>query len=58
MEGLYTPRYETYNISIIGLPFKPARINADGKEIKDFTFGKDKVLNLILRKNFAHLVID
>ena len=58
MEGLYTPRYENYAISIIGLPFKPARITADNKEIKDFSFGKDKILNLTLRKNFAHLVID
>ncbi|HZY37478.1 MAG TPA: glycoside hydrolase family 31 protein [Mucilaginibacter sp.] len=58
MEGLYTPRYENYGISVIGLPFKPARIIVDNKELKDFTFGKDKILNLTLRKNFTHLVID
>src|ERR1700733_2472229 len=58
MEGLYTPRYENYDFNIVGLPFKPTRIIADNKEVKEFTFGKDKVLNLTLRKNFSQLVID
>jgi len=58
MEGLYTPRYENYNFNIVGLPFKPARIIADNKEVKEFTFSKDKILNLTLRKNFSQLVID
>jgi len=58
MEGLYTPRYENYNLHIVGLPFKPTRVIADNKEVKEFTFSKDKILNLTLRKNFMHLVID
>ncbi len=58
MEGLYTPRYENYDFNIIGLPFKPTRIIADNKVVKEFTFGKDKVLTLTLRKNFMHLVIE
>jgi len=58
MEGLYTPRYENYEMNIIGLPFKPTRVVADNKEVKEFTFGKDKVLILTLRKNFTQLVID
>jgi alpha-glucosidase len=58
MEGLYTPRYENYEFKIMGLPFKPTRIIADNKDVKDFTFGKDKILTLTLRKNFSHLVID
>ena len=58
MEGLYTPRYDNYDFNIIGLPFKPTRIIADDKEVKEFTFDNDKVLNLTLRKNFSHLVID
>jgi len=58
MEGLYTPRYENYEFNIVGLPFKPTRIVADNKEVKDFTFGKDKILNLRLRKNFTQLTID
>ena len=32
--------------------------DADNKEVKEFTFSKDKILNLTLRKNFAQLVID
>jgi alpha-glucosidase len=58
MEGLYTPRYENYSLHVVGLPFKPNRVIADDKEVKEFTFTKDKILNLTLRKNFAHLVID
>ncbi|HWZ03848.1 MAG TPA: glycoside hydrolase family 31 protein [Mucilaginibacter sp.] len=58
MEGLYTPRYENYEFNIIGLPFKPTRIIADNKEVKDFVFSKDKTLNLKLRKNFTQIVID
>ncbi|HEY8780804.1 MAG TPA: glycoside hydrolase family 31 protein [Mucilaginibacter sp.] len=58
MEGLYTPRYENYEIKIIGLPFKPVRIVADNKEVKDFVINKDKSLKLKLRKNFTLLVID
>jgi alpha-glucosidase len=58
MEGLYTPRYENYEFNIIGLPFKPARIIADNKEVKDFVINKDKTVKLKLRKNFMQLVID
>ena len=57
MEGLYTPRYENYAFNIIGLPFKPNRITADGKAIKDFKVNSDKTLELTLRKNFTELVI-
>ncbi len=58
MEGLYTPRYENYEFNIIGLPFKPTRITADNKEIRDFVVNKDKTLKLKLRKNFTQLVIN
>jgi len=58
MEGLYTPRYENYEFNIIGLPFKPVRIIADNKEVKDFIINKDKSVKLKLRKNFMKLVID
>jgi len=57
MEGLYTPRYENYEFNIVGLPFKPIRIMADDKEVKDFVINKDKTLTLKLRKNFTQLVI-
>ena len=58
MEGLYTPRYENYSFEIIGLPFKPSRVIVDSKVIKEFTFEKDKILRLTLRKNFLQMVID
>jgi alpha-glucosidase len=57
MEGLYTPRYENYEFNIIGLPFKPTRIIADNKHVKDFIIDEDKTLKLKLRKNFMHLTI-
>src|SRR6201995_3683560 len=31
MEGLYTPRYETYAFTVSGLPFTPSKIIVDGK---------------------------
>jgi alpha-glucosidase len=58
MEGLYTPRYENYELIIIGLPFKPTKIVADGKVIKEFTFDKEKILRLKSRKNFTQMVIE
>lgn len=35
VEGLFTPRYENYDLKIIGLPFAPAKILIDGKEYND-----------------------
>jgi len=58
MEGLYTPRYENYSFEVIGLPFKPTRIIVDSKVVKEFTFEKDKILRLKLRKNFLQMVVD
>ncbi len=58
MEGLYTPRYENYELNIIGLPFKALRIVADGNEIKDFVVNKDNSVQVKLKKNFTGLVID
>ncbi|HET8828015.1 MAG TPA: TIM-barrel domain-containing protein, partial [Pelobium sp.] len=31
VEGLFTPRYETYELKINGLPFKPSKVLIDGK---------------------------
>ena len=50
MEGLYTPRYENYHFNIIGLPFKPTRIIADNKEVKDFVVATEKSIQLKLQK--------
>ncbi|WP_183580080.1 glycoside hydrolase family 31 protein [Mucilaginibacter sp. X5P1] len=57
MEGLYTPRYEGYHFNLLGLPFKPTKIVADGKEIANFTTSKDKITEFKFSKNFKHIEI-
>ena len=57
MEGLYNPRYENYAFNVIGLPFKPSKITADGKSITDFTINKDGSLQMKFSKNFKVLEI-
>ena len=57
MEGLYTPRYETYLVNLIGLPFKPAKILTDSGEVKDFVTDGSKI-QFKIRKNFIQLVIE
>jgi alpha-glucosidase len=57
MEGLYNPRYENYAFNVIGLPFKPSKITADGKAITDFTINKDGCLEMKFSKNFKVLDI-
>ena len=57
MEGLYTPRYESYKFNLTGLPFKANRIVADGKEITNFTVNKNKVVEFNFSKNFKHIEI-
>ncbi len=32
IDGLFTPRYETYELKLIGLPFTPSKIIIDGKD--------------------------
>lgn len=56
MEGLYTPRYETYKFNIIGLPFKPSKIFVDDNIFKDFAI-VDNNLQFTIRKNFKTLKI-
>jgi alpha-glucosidase len=57
MEGLYNPRYENYAFNVIGLPFKPSKITADGKQITDFTISKNNCLEMKFSKNFKVLEI-
>ena len=57
MEGLYTPRYESYKFNLTGLPFKANRIVADGKEITNFTVDKNKVVEFNFSKNFKHIEV-
>ncbi|MDN5284153.1 MAG: hypothetical protein JWR38_427 [Mucilaginibacter sp.] len=57
MEGLYTPRYEGYHLNIIGLPFKPGKIIADGKVVNDFVIHTDGTVGFKFSKNFKHIEI-
>ena len=57
MEGLYTPRYESYHFNIIGLPFKPSKIFADGKEVSYFSVGEKNALEFKFSKNFKQIEI-
>ena len=57
MEGLYTPRYDGYHFNIAGLPFKPYKIVADGKEITEYSIDKNKNLEFNFSKNFKHIEI-
>ncbi len=56
MEGLYTPRYESYAFNVVGLPFKPSTIIADGKSVNDFTI-TNGILQMKFSKNFKVLEI-
>src|ERR1700712_4929690 len=57
MEGLYTPRYDGYLFNLLGLPFKPLKIVADGKEITNFTIDKNKNVTFNFSKNFKQIEI-
>jgi alpha-glucosidase len=57
MEGLYTPRYEGYHLNIIGLPFKPGKILADGKVVSDFIINTNGTVEFKFSKNFKHIEI-
>ncbi|MFD1255597.1 glycoside hydrolase family 31 protein [Mucilaginibacter terrae] len=57
MEGLYTPRYDNYAFSVAGLPFKPVKIIADGKEVTEFTYTEQKVLEFKFTKTFKHIEV-
>ncbi|RVT96558.1 DUF4968 domain-containing protein [Mucilaginibacter limnophilus] len=56
MEGLYTPRYDGYLFNVIGLPFVPAKVSIDGKDI-EFAVNSDKILEFRHTKSFKHLEI-
>ena len=57
-EGLYTPRYETYELKLIGLPFKPTKVYIDGKEQRqDLSFDELKRVIIRANKNFRNIEI-
>lgn len=55
-EGLFTPRYELYDLKIIGLPFFPSRITLDGRDIDDWNI-ENKLLRTKVNKNFKEIQI-
>ncbi|WP_207428614.1 glycoside hydrolase family 31 protein [Pedobacter sp. SYSU D00535] len=57
-EGLYTPRYQTYELKLIGMPFLPTRILVDGKELQqEFVFDELKRVNIQVNKNFREIQV-
>jgi alpha-glucosidase len=58
IEGLFTPRYETYDLKIIGLPFKAVKVYIDGKEYKDELLVDElERLRIKTNKNFREIQI-
>lgn len=58
IEGLFTPRYETYDLKIIGLPFTPAKVLIDGKEYGgNLGFDELKRVRIQTAKNFKRIEI-
>jgi len=58
IEGLFTPRYETYDLKIIGLPFTPVKVLIDGAEYKgSLTFDELHRVRIKSNKNFKRIEI-
>ncbi len=58
IEGLFTPRYETYDLKIIGLPFAPSNVLIDGKEFPNsLEFDDLKRLRIKSSRNFKRIEI-
>ncbi len=56
--GLFTPRYETYDLKIIGLPFTPVKVFIDGKEYSgDLGFDDLRRVRIKSSKNFKRIEI-
>ncbi len=56
IDGLYTERYETYEMHIVGLPFGAGRVEADGREL-DFVADEHKRLIVKVPKNFRTMMV-
>jgi alpha-glucosidase len=56
IEGLFTPRYETYDLKFIGLPFKPSKVIIDGKDFyPEMEFDELKRIRVKANKNFREI---
>jgi alpha-glucosidase len=56
LDGLYTPRYESYYFNVIGIPFTTSKILADGKDIP-FSIDDNNCLEFKFTKNFKQIEI-
>lgn len=58
-EGMYTPRYDTYKIKFIGLPFTPLRIRVDGINHEARTLAAEQEpFTYRIRRTFSVLVLE
>ncbi|WP_082911307.1 glycoside hydrolase family 31 protein [Pedobacter psychrophilus] len=58
VEGLFNPRYETYDLKFIGLPFKPSKIIIDGVDFKgEIFFDNLKRVRINVSKYFKYIQI-
>jgi alpha-glucosidase len=56
LDGLYTPRYESYHFNVVGIPFTPSKILADGKDIP-YSIDDNNCLEFKFTKNFKQIEI-
>jgi alpha-glucosidase len=58
VEGLFTPRYETYELKLIGLPFLPTKVVIDNKEyVGELAFDDLKRVKIKVTKHFRQIQI-
>ncbi|EHQ28607.1 glycoside hydrolase family 31 protein [Mucilaginibacter paludis] len=57
VEGLYTPRYENYEMKVIGLPFKPSKVLVDNKQIIETNIDELERYRFKANKNFRMIQI-
>ena len=56
IEGLFTPRYEQYDLKVIGLPFRAVRILIDGQPAPgEPVWDEAGCLRIRAHKNFSEI---
>ncbi len=56
-QGLHTPRYDTYKITFIGIPFSVKDVLSDGKKVQEFHVTEDGILTFVVLKSFETLEV-
>ena len=57
IDGLYTPNYEWYSYSIVGLPFEIKKITIDEHDITEYHMDERQCLRFKSNKNFSNIKI-